>query len=151
MSSVSSSAPSAGSGRINVKAITSPISSVPLVGSYPLLQRLLNGISQRFVAPDSFCKHPRQRGNLAVHIVINPNDLLIGMQPVQTAHILLQGAFPGDRPGKEQGVQPGVVKSLDVSGCSLYFWGVALVAILGRSNGPLVISLSAEFSTFSEY
>ena len=68
------------------------------------LHRLFDDIAERLVPSYSFCKHSRQRGNLAVHVVVDPNDLLVRMHPVQTPDVLLERPFPGDWPGQEQRV-----------------------------------------------
>ena len=68
------------------------------------LHRLFDDIAERLVPSHSFCKHSPQRRNLAVHVVVHANNLLVRMHPVQTPDVLLERTFPGDWPGEKQRV-----------------------------------------------
>src|SRR5208282_2150738 len=61
----------------------------------------LDDVSNRAVAFQPALVHPRQHRNIVVHIVVDLHESFVVVEAMQPAHILLQGALPGDRHGQE--------------------------------------------------
>ena len=62
---------------------------------------LLDDVTDDAVAFQPPLVHPGQHRNVVVHIIVDLHKAFAVVQTMQTAHILLQSAFPGDRHGQE--------------------------------------------------
>src|SRR6266496_4791564 len=85
----------------------------------------LHGVANRGISFQPSLVHPRQHRNVRIHIVVDLNNMLVVMKPMQSPDILLESSFPRNWHSQKKSIQPGIVKP---------FADIAP----GRKNNPLV-------------
>lgn len=71
-----------------------------------------NCMPDGLIPPYSLIEHGGQHWDAAIHVIINHHFFFAIMKPMQAAHVLLHGSFPGNGHGQKQSVKPGIIKTL---------------------------------------
>src|SRR6266567_1562825 len=69
-------------------------------------------VPHRAIATKTSFEHAREDGQAAVHVVVDPDLLLLRQMPMKTPGVLDERALPGNGEGEEEGVQARVVEPL---------------------------------------
>ena len=83
----------------------------------PTVARMLREfIADGPVAQGTPPRHSGQNRNVGVDVIVYDHARLRRLRPIQSAGVLRQRALPGNRHGKEQRVERGVIKPLRYPG-----------------------------------